>query len=53
VNGDVSGASPEFRAAKRITAQFYATHVLPRARMYLDTITDGGDAVMALAEDLF
>ncbi len=52
-DGDVSGASPEFRAAKRITAQFYATHVLPRARMYLDTITDGGDAVMALAEDLF
>jgi len=52
-NGDVSGASTEFRAGKRITAQFYATHVLPRARMYLDTITDGGDAVMALAEDLF
>jgi len=52
-DGDVSGASPEFRAAKRITAQFYATHVLPRARMYLDTITEGGDAVMALAEDLF
>ncbi len=52
-NGDASGASPEFLASKKITAQFYAHHVLPRAEMHLATITKGGDSVLALAEDAF
>ena len=52
-NGEASGASPEFLASKKITAQFYAHHVLPRAEMHLATITKGGDSVLALAEDAF
>ncbi|MBO6783938.1 MAG: acyl-CoA dehydrogenase [Alphaproteobacteria bacterium] len=52
-NGAAGGASPEFLETKRITARFYAEHVLPRAEMHLATIRDGGDSVMALAEDRF
>jgi hypothetical protein len=51
--GDTTGASPEFLNSKRITARFYADHILPRADMHLATITRGGDSVMALAEDAF
>jgi alkylation response protein AidB-like acyl-CoA dehydrogenase len=52
-NGSASGAKPEFLNAKRITARFYTDHILPRANMHLETITKGGDSVMALAEDAF
>ena len=52
-SGSKSGASPEFLDSKRITARFYADHILPRANMHLETITRGGDSVMALAEDRF
>lgn len=52
-NGPKSAASPEFLDSKRITAQFYASHVLPRAEMHLATITKGGNSVLALAEDRF
>ncbi|MBT4905431.1 MAG: acyl-CoA dehydrogenase, partial [Rhodospirillaceae bacterium] len=52
-NGSASGANPEFLSAKQITARFYADHILPRANMHLETITRGGDSVMALAEDAF
>ena len=52
-NGAASGTSPEFLNAKKITARFYADHILPRANMHLETITRGGDSVMALAEDAF
>ncbi len=52
-NGAESGASPEFLNSKRITAQFYVDHILPRVNMHLETITNGGDSVMALAEDAF
>ncbi len=51
--GETTGASPEFLNSKRITARFYADHILPRADMHLATITRGGDSVMALAEDAF
>jgi 3-(methylthio)propanoyl-CoA dehydrogenase len=51
--GDAAGASPEFLNSKRITAGFYASHILPRANMHLETIMQGGDSVMALAEDDF
>jgi len=51
--GSKSDASPEFLDSKRITARFYADHILPRANMHLETITRGGDSVMALAEDRF
>jgi len=52
-NGAKGEASPEFLNSKRITARFYADHILPRANMHLETITSGGDSVMALAEDAF
>ena len=52
-NGAAGGVSPEFLETKRITARFYAEHILPRAEMHLATIRDGGDSVMALAEDRF
>jgi len=52
-DGSKSDASPEFLNSKRITARFYADHILPRANMHLETITRGGDSVMALAEDAF
>ncbi len=51
--GSADGFSPEFLDTKRITAKFYADHVLPRAEMHLATITEGGDSVLALAEDRF
>ena len=47
------GTSPEFLNSKRITARFYSDHILPRANMHLETITRGGDSVMALGEDAF
>jgi alkylation response protein AidB-like acyl-CoA dehydrogenase len=52
-NGSANDASPEFLNSKRITARFYADHILPRANMHLETITKGGDSVMALAEEAF
>jgi len=42
-----------FLDSKRITTKFYADHILPRAAMHLATITEGGDSVLALAEDAF
>ncbi|MDA0785102.1 MAG: acyl-CoA dehydrogenase [Proteobacteria bacterium] len=51
--GAKSGASPVFLDSKRITARFYSDHILPRANMHLETITKGGDSVMALAEEAF
>ena len=51
--GETTGASPEFLDSKRITARFYADHILPRADMHLETITRGGDSVMALEEEAF
>jgi alkylation response protein AidB-like acyl-CoA dehydrogenase len=52
-NGSANDASPEFLNSKRITARFYVDHILPRANMHLETITKGGDSVMALAEEAF
>ncbi|MBO22121.1 MAG: acyl-CoA dehydrogenase [Rhodospirillaceae bacterium] len=42
-----------FLNTKRITTKFYADHILPRAAMHLAAITEGGDSVLALAEDAF
>ncbi|MBN42520.1 MAG: hypothetical protein CL573_03410 [Alphaproteobacteria bacterium] len=42
-----------FLSSKRITTKFYADHILPRASMHLTSITNGGDSVMALAEEAF
>ena len=51
--GAPNGASAGFRAAKLITARFYAEHVMVRARGYLAAITDGAGSVLALPEDQF
>ncbi len=47
-NGD--GA---FLESKLATARFYADHVLPQTSGLVPVITEGGDSVMALAEDQF
>ncbi|WP_151636915.1 acyl-CoA dehydrogenase [Noviherbaspirillum aerium] len=42
-----------FYAAKVATARFYADHILPQAYAYRTAIIDGGQGVMALAEEQF
>lgn len=43
----------DFYAAKRVTADFYAEHVLPQIAGLRHTIEHGHGTVMALAEDAF
>ena len=47
-NGDA-----RYLEAKLVTVRHYADHVLTQAPSLLDTITAGGETVMALAEDQF
>jgi hypothetical protein len=50
-NGALSpGLAPQFAVAKIKTARFFADHVLVRSAGLLATVTDGADAVVALAE---
>ncbi|WP_194723176.1 acyl-CoA dehydrogenase [Noviherbaspirillum malthae] len=42
-----------FYEAKLATARFYADHILPQSLAYRTAIIDGGQGVMALAEDQF
>lgn len=44
---------PAFAAAKLLTTDFYAHHVLPRAKAYLTAATSGSDTVMMLPEESF
>lgn len=48
-------ATPEadFYRAKRITARFYAEHVLPEAHVSRESIVNGAGSVLALDETLF
>ena len=48
--GDVD---TRYLEAKLVTVRHYADHVLAQAPSLLDTITAGGETVMALAEDQF
>jgi 3-(methylthio)propanoyl-CoA dehydrogenase len=50
LNGAAANGDPRFAAAKIKTARFFADHVLVRSRGLLATVTDGAEAVMALAE---
>nr|HPQ97258.1 acyl-CoA dehydrogenase C-terminal domain-containing protein [Thiolinea sp.] len=43
----------EFLQAKRITAQFYAEHLLPRVQACHTTVLAGSSSIMALPETLF
>ncbi len=47
------GVDAAFGAAKRATAEFFATHLLPRAGALRDEVLWGADSVMALAADAF
>jgi alkylation response protein AidB-like acyl-CoA dehydrogenase len=47
-DGTADGFAPEFLGSKRLTARFYADHILPRAEMHLAAVTGGGDSVLAM-----
>jgi alkylation response protein AidB-like acyl-CoA dehydrogenase len=47
------GSDAEFCKAKIATAQFYAEHILPRAKGLRDEIVNGSASVMALSEEQF
>jgi hypothetical protein len=46
-------ADQAFLQAKQITAQFYATHVLPGAGALLDTMQTGASSALALSDEQF
>jgi hypothetical protein len=48
-----SGFSDDFLAAKRTTARFYATQLLPQSRGLVGAVTAGFDDLMALAPSQF
>lgn len=50
---DGGAADTRYLEAKLVTVRHYADHVLAQAPSLLDTITAGGETVMALAEDQF
>jgi 3-(methylthio)propanoyl-CoA dehydrogenase len=43
----------DFYRAKKITARFYAEHVLPEAQAFREAIVNGAGSVLALDESLF
>jgi hypothetical protein len=43
----------DFSRAKKITARFYAEHVLPEAQLYREVIVNGAGSVLALDETMF
>ena len=51
--GDGAGFSDEFLAAKRTTARFYATQLLPQAAGLTGAVTAGFDDLMALTPGQF
>jgi acyl-CoA dehydrogenase len=48
-----AGVDPVFHEAKVMTALFYAEQILPKTGALLAVIEQGGDTVMALAEEQF
>jgi hypothetical protein len=47
------GGDDAFLVAKKITAQFYFEHLLPRTSSYVTTIKAGSESMMALDEEQF
>jgi len=43
----------DFYRAKKVTARFYAEHVLPEVQAFRAAIVDGAGSVLALDESLF
>jgi len=46
-------ADPAFFEAKFMTANFYATHILPRSSSYAEAAASGSEVVMAMPEEAF
>ncbi len=47
------GGNESFLRAKRVTAQFYSDHLLPRVGSHLATVKAGADSIMALDVEQF
>ena len=47
------GADLNFLHAKILTAQFYATHIMPRARACGDATVNSSDSILEIAEEQF
>ena len=50
---EASSHAPEFKQAKRLTAQFYFARILPRTQAHASAIRAGVASLMALPEALF
>lgn len=48
-----AGEERGFLEARKLSARFYAEHVMPRARAYLAAVLAGSDSLMALEESQF
>lgn len=48
-----SSLSEDFKQAKRLTARFYFTRILPRTRMHHAAIEAGAESLFAMADELF
>ncbi len=51
--GDLPAEQADFARAKRITAEYFCAHLLPRCSGLRDAIVAGADSVMALPADAF
>ncbi len=49
----ISAEGSEFAYGKRVTARFFADHILPRTAGLLPAVVQGADTVMALETDSF
>ena len=48
-----SAQPPDFKQAKRLTAQFYFARLLPRTQTHASSIRAGIDSLMAIPDALF
>jgi hypothetical protein len=47
------GGDQAFLETKKVTAQFYFEHLLPRTASYLATVKSGSESMMALDAEQF
>jgi hypothetical protein len=50
---DAGDGDDDFLSAKKLSARFYADHILPRAAAHAHAVIYGTDSVLASAEALF
>jgi hypothetical protein len=48
-----TGADLVFHEGKRITARYYAEHILPKAGALLRSVQSGGVSILAMTEEQF